>query len=629
MSLHTELEQVNQLIQSHNPFESHFIVRSHQVWDEDLPDAASLHEQASRTILEAVDKINSGQIESKTVGLAILAPRGVGKTHLLSRIRRQLKEKGNGFFIYACEYGNLSQIKRQFLQSLASSLKKTGHQGVMQWQELATALLNLATGKDYPANKLVDNFQQLMAQKPQLVSQITSRIAQKFPEIDNPYIIKAVVWTLSPAHAPFAINWLSGRELSDAQAQMMDLPNSSKEDKDLEAFNSARQILDLVGIYTTPVICFDELDGTESADEEDLMLGGFTRAQVVASLAKDIYNSLRRGVLLTAMYRETWKTEFSTITASGAIKDRIAHQEIELSSLKINDVILFIGFELDQFYSKHGLTPPHPFYPFEEQEIRQALSERPTVREILKWCAEHFRPGVQVDPLEKLEQIYQGIKDNLEIDLDDNLRIANAIAFVLQNLKGQTIEGVTILDIDREVKPKSRHGGFINFRILGEENGNSVKIGVCVMQGSHGKTVGAAFKYLTMYSQFDLTRGCLIRSKTIQDNWQVAITHRDILLNQLGGEWCSLKEEEVKPLLGVYTMMKAIDKSEFSDELLQKFLCEKLKIQNNPLICEILSDPSGQVPDEVVNEDDDLEQIISQAIDTPITDDLDDLDLST
>lgn len=611
MSTHSSLDQLNQAIKDCNPFESNFVVKSHHIWNEEFPDVPSLHTHASDTVIEVVQKINGNQIQSKTVGLAILAPKGVGKTHVLSRLRRHLKNDGNGFFIYMGEYSNLSAIKRQFLQCLASSLKKTGSQGVTQWQELATALISRAMGKKYVAQQLTEQFPKALAKKPEVVNQLTSKVLPSCPDLDNPYILKAIIWTLSKAHAPFAINWLSGKELSEAQAKAMDLPDSSKDDKDAEAFNITRQILDLISYYTTPIICFDELDAVESVDDSmDPMLGGFTRAQVVASLVKDLYNNLKRGVLVTAMYAQTWKEEFSSISNAAGIKDRIAQKEISLNPLKADDAVLLVACWLEDFYSKQGLTPPQPVYPFEEKQIRE-LGDGATVRDILQWCAKNFSKNS--DPTKRLEKIYQGIENSLEDFSEDNERIANALAFGLQRLQGQTIERVTIESLDREVNPRWKHRGFINFRIIGKEDGKDVKIGVCVLQNSHGKTVGAAVKYLTWYKDFDLTRGCLVRSKDIYSHWQVANTSLNQLLHEQGGEWVSLKDEEIKPLLALYQMHKELDREVFSEEEFDHFVREKHLLSENGLIKEILSDPSGQAPEDLINEDMTFDDLLLEA----------------
>jgi hypothetical protein len=613
MTENSSLDALNQAIKESNPFESNFVAKSYHVWDEDFLDLPGLNAHASVTVLEAIQKINSGRLQSKTIGFTLLAPKGVGKTHVLSRIRQQLKREGEGFFIYMCEYGNLSLIKHQFLQSLAFSLKKTGSKGVMQWQELATALVNQGIEKDLEPQQLIHQFPKALAKNPQVVHQLTQKILQKCSDVDNPYIIKAILWTLSQAHAPFAVNWLAGRELSEAQANMMDLPDLSKEDREVEAFNIARQVLDLISYYTTPVICFDELDGTELADEDDPMLAGYSRAQVVGSLAKDIYNNLKRGVLITAMYAKTWKEDFLQNQGfTAAIKDRIAHREVELNSLKPDDVVVLVAYWLENFYCKQGLTPPHALYPFEESKLRE-VGDGATVREILQWCAQNFSP-VKVDPIEKLEKIYQQMEMNLEDFSDDNEKIARALAFGLQHLQGQTVEGVTLGELDREVHPKWKHKGRINFRILGEEEGKAVKIGVCVSQDSNGRTVGAAIKYLTWYKDFDITRGCLVRAKSIPQHWQVANTSLEQLRKQQGGEWVSFKNEEIKPLLALYKMSKELDREAFTDGDFQRFINEKHPISDNPLIKDILSDPSGQNPQEVIDEDSELQKLFSEEL---------------
>jgi hypothetical protein len=630
---HTNIDQLNRVIEEFNPFESNFVVKSQHVWDEDFFDFPSLHAQASDRILQAVRRINtnhaSSQTSSTTTSFALIAPKGVGKTHVLSRIRYQLKRDGNGFFIYMCDYGDLSRVKPLFLQSLASSLKRIGSQGVMQWQELATALVSHAMQKEYLPQQLIQQFPKVIAQKPQVVNQLTTKVYQFCPEIDNQDIIKALLWTLYPDRAPYAISWLAGRELSEAQAKAMDLPNPEKQDRDIEAFDNARQILDLISHYTTPVICFDELDGTEIASEENPSLSGFTRAQTVASLAKDLYNSLKRGVLLTAMYAKTWNYEFTAgwqlQTANAAI-DRIAHEKLELSpNMKPDDVVSVVSHWLGRFYNEHGLKPPHSVYPFKEDELRDLGKDEPVVRDVLQWCAQNFGKSHVTPPTEKLKALYKSIEASLEDYLDDNERIANAIAFSLDLLIGQTVEGVTLKGLDREVRPK-KHYGFINFRILGDENGKDVKIGVAVVQNSNGNSVKAAIKYLTQYSMFDLSRGCLVRAKSIQSHWTVTNQYLDTLQNELGGEWVSFKDEEIKPLLALYELFKSFDRDVISEEAFQQFVEETHPLIENSLIREILSDPSGEKPDDLIDEDDELAQLL-QADSPTESDNLEDLEL--
>lgn len=151
------------------------------------------------------------------------------------------------------------------------------------------------------------------------------------------------------------------------------------------------------------------------------------------------------------------------------------------------------------------------------------------------------------------------------------------------------------------------------------------------MQNSHGKTVGAAIGYLTQYQDLDLTRGCLVRSKKISEKWQVAQQNCNKILNELGGEWVSFKDEEVRPLLILNALFKEFDRKLIPEEAFWEFVEKEHPLNWNTLLCEILSDPSGQVPMTVRDEDNEFGKLLSVEADqtaieiTPMTpEDLDD-----
>ena len=601
-------QNIIQLLQEFNPFTGSSIVKTHQIWDDGFSDVSSINAPASDSIRSTIEYVSKN---NKSLGVAILAPKGTGKTHILSRIRHHLRTENLGYFIYMCEYGNLSSVKAQFLQGMASSLRKPGNSGMMQWQDLATTLISKAIGRALQTISVVSRFPQLLSEKPQIVNQLSEKIIQVHrTNLENPYIARAIVWTLSPAHAPFAINWLAGGEISEAQAKLMDLPEQQSEDRESEAFSRTKQILYLIGTCGVPVVCFDELDGSESVDEASITLGGCSRAMVVASLAKDVCNSLQRGIILTSMYEKTWREEFQAAYNATAINDRIASKKIELMPLREEDTILLVTHWLSDFYTRNSLQPPYPLYPFNEDELRAQGKQRPTVREVLSWCAENI-PGNRPDTSKLLSQIYQEVYSSLENFSDDNELISNSLKFCLKHLRGRTINRVKINDIDDDVKPKYAHNGKIQFKILGEEDGKPMSIGVSVAQYSHGLSAGAAIKYLTQYDTLGLTRGCLIRSKSIALHWSIAQANLSILIDNLGGEWVSFKDEELKPLITIYQMHKKLDSEIISKDDFYKFIDEHHSFEANTLIQEILSDPSGQSPLDVIDEDGELEQLFS------------------
>ena len=94
-----------------------------------------------------------------------------------------------------------------------------------------------------------------------------------------------------------------------------------------------------------------------------------------------------------------------------------------------------------------------------------------------------------------------------------------------------------------------------------------------------------------------------MRSKTKKITGYMEATYLQPLIRQ-GGEYVELKEEEIKPLIAIRAVhqKRSVDYQLTEEEIL-KFIHEKGAKHNlgesNPLLREILSDPSYQVPDDV------------------------------
>ncbi|MBD2386136.1 hypothetical protein [Cylindrospermum sp. FACHB-282] len=592
---------IDELIRNHNPFAGHIVVRSQQVWGKSFPDVPSINAHASDAVFEAIEKISKGKRE--IVGITIASPKGAGKSHIISRIRHRLQADNSSLFIYVSKYDNLNCIKSQFLQSVASSLRAFGSQKVMQWQEIAAALINEAKSWKFTPQQYINQYPNWLNQySTKFLDNLTELIQQIKPEITNPYIVKAILWTLSPAHANFANFWLSGLELTQAQAEAMGLPNPKTEDREVEALNTVRQILDITSNYKIPVICFDELDNSEVSGS------GFTTAQVIANLVKDMYNSLKKGVFLLTMYRETWEDQIRLLPQAEAVMDRLVSNQVDrlpirLKFLNPDDVIAIVSQWLQEFYKEHQQTPPHPLYPFDENELRELGKQRPTVRAVLKWCADNFNGKTlpKKDDPPKPKDIHPHLvkpyflselvhlRASINLLLDDEVIIAKALKFSFDRLIGETIEGVTIEKI--EEVPNQQH---IDFKIIG--NKQQVKIGVDVIQQPNGSSIAAALSRLIDYHKYDLTRGCLVRSKEISTTAKLARENLRILLKQKGGEWVGLQSQDIKPLLAILYVWDNRKSYELTEEQIFEFIKQKQIAINNPLIREILSDPSGQEP---------------------------------
>jgi hypothetical protein len=153
---------------------------------------------------------------------------------------------------------------------------------------------------------------------------LTKQVLKTKPNAD-PYIVRAILWTLSESQAPFAIKWLSGDELAQSNADVLGLPNPNKTSKEKEndALKTIQQILNLVSYYNPVIICFDEIDVINDSTDD-----GFPTAMVIADLVKRLYDTLHQSelgqgvVFLTVMLPVTWAQKVNEIP--GGTPERIS-----------------------------------------------------------------------------------------------------------------------------------------------------------------------------------------------------------------------------------------------------------------------------------------------------------------
>jgi hypothetical protein len=648
------IEALNAAIQSHNPFSNAGIVKEQDVWGKGFPDVPTLNAHASDTVFQAIEQVRTSQSsQDKVTSIAITADPGVGKSHIISRIRHRLEHEGGALFVYASldNYKDLNLINYKLQQTLSESLAHTGSQRVMQWQEVATAMANEGfkainpNAQSLSPEQLVSRFDKVYSswldQNRNLMNTLTKHVLRTKPNAD-PYIVRAILWTLSETQAPFAIKWLSGDELAQSNADVLGLPNPNKTSKEKEndALKTIQQIFNLVSYYNPVIICFDEIDVLNDSTDD-----GFPTAMVIADLVKRLYDTLHQSelgqgvVFLTVMLPVTWSQKVNVIP--GGTPERIStytkRNPINLNHINGDSLVELVTLWLKEFYQARNLTPPHPVYPFKETQLREFGKRRLTVREALRVCAENFKVDMPRLPEEPVKRFELALTSETEADIgdytEDNSLIADALRFGFQALKGETLEGetstgeklneVTIEDVV-EVEPKATNQGWINFKIIGKEKGKDFKIGVAVLQQSNGRTVGAGMWRLTNYEKFDLTRGCLVRSKEkkILKRWD-AYGFLNQLIQKMGGEWAYLKAEDIRPLINIYSLYQKRDRYQLSEEQVLEF--SKPLILENTLLREILSDPSGEIDAETIDEGDELLNDFFNPPNIEDTDDSDDL----
>jgi hypothetical protein len=603
MSTASSFDELYAVINKNNPFDVPPIITGQDIWNGSFPDLTTLNAHASDAVFGTIEQVRSGK--PKVTSLAFSAEIGVGKSHLIRRIRRGLQADNKAFFIYANKYGDLNLIHYQFRQILADSFKQSNGHGVTQWQELAAAMVNQVVAKKNTALELVNKIPQALSKNHDLIDKLTNAILNVKPKIGDPDIVRAILWTLgSSAHAPFAIRWLAGKELADAKAKELGLPNSTKEIKLLEAdsLSASLQIISLASDYNPILVCFDELEGLEVNE------AGYFKSQVVGGLVKDLFDAIEQSdvtkgvVILSVIPPAVWETLIKGTGVLG-IGDRLSSKYQKPIDLKYADgetIVSIVDLWLQEFYQSHNLVPPHPLFPFEEQKLRSLGDERPTVRQLLKWCRENFAVVPPPPDEELVQKAYDRELSQVNEDfLDDSDLIARALYLGFTTLKGQTVENVLIQDVTNQVKPLGQNAGAIQFKIIATDNGKEEVIGVGVIQHTHGLTVGSRMQRLTCYDKFKLTRGCVIRSedRKIKKQWE-AHNLRAKLVDELGGEYIYLVADHVKPLIAILSVYDKREIYGVSEDAILTFISDSQIALNNLLIKDILSNPASVISDD-------------------------------
>jgi hypothetical protein len=86
-------------LSANNPFERPPVVKEQNIWGESFPDIPSLNADASDSVFDALSKVRTADSSlEKVTSIVFTADRGVGKSHVIKRIRHRLQASSEGVF---------------------------------------------------------------------------------------------------------------------------------------------------------------------------------------------------------------------------------------------------------------------------------------------------------------------------------------------------------------------------------------------------------------------------------------------------------------------------------------------------------------------------------------------------
>jgi len=626
---YSTLKELKTAISSYNPFSRVAVDNINSIRKEE-PFLKSLNASIFDKVIGVIQKVKqSSDSKDKVATLVITGDPGAGKTQLVKRIRRHCLNQDLAILIYAnlakCSSSDL--LRSQFLEIFVKELAITERDEnknfkPTEWQEIATAMINSAapSDKSYATANLVNNFDQFYARaktkNQNIIQQLSQGIKKVCPHFDA-YTVRAILWTLSQTYGDFAVEWLAGNPLDSETAQGMGLPSYTNQDlteKNSAAFCNLLKILSLVSQYKTLVICFDEFD-------DKVLDSGQTNAQLITEFIKDLYDNLEQSnsskglSIISLMFESIWRDQiqgyYSSFAYNDSMIDRISTvtkgKPLSLEPINGKSILELVSFWLEEFlYKPRQLKPHDAVYPFTVEKLEEVAKSRPTIRETLDWCYQEYKKiqeTIVKDPKEQYQLARQQTKPDITDYLEDNDLLANTLKFGFEQLINQPLEGVTASGEKlKKVIIESVETGNWLFKINGVENeSKKFAIGVTVLQNRNAAPVRAGLKELVNYSKYGLTRGCIVRSpdKKINKNTQ-AYQLLEQLTTQLGGEQAPLHPEEIQPLIEIYSIYQNCQSFGLTEEQVKEF--SQGEIANNPLLQEILSDPSGKIDEETVDD---------------------------
>lgn len=601
-------QNIDQILRQNNPFAQPPLVSSEEIWNtENFLDLEVFNQHVSDAVLQAVNDIQQKKYNATTI--LMLGDRSGGKSHLMRRLHYRIHQDHSGIFILIGSL-NVQQPRESFQELLSASLRRPGPMKISQWNRLAIKMFDTIRQHKHqariPQSQLIQLLDQEYQKGSERIVKFIENIARHYLDIKQSIqdedIVKAIFWTLVKSESSAACKWLGGQEIAAYKASQLHLPTQ------YQSLNAIQNILEVLSQHYELIICFDELDTS------DFNEAGCHRSEVAANLIKDLFQTLNRGLILTSMTISTWtervqkntpQSVYAKVTAQGNPLRLTAALNEELA-------IELIKRKLSKFYAEHNVTPPHDLYPLDVQDICDVTRERPTIRKFLEWCRDHYldrlisadaitEPVVKVNPIEESFKWELTSVTESQLDgTDGNYLVSAALMYGFQGLIGLELENILIQKVTDKVKG-GKSDKHLNFKIEGLMKGSPYNIGVAVLQQSGGQSLGAGLKKLLDKQGFKIDRGCLVRSVTTEISKHLYQKYIIPLTEQEGGEFVNLIMDQVKPLLAVYMIKQKLGTDyDFSPEDLSDFIktCGEKYLLGvfNPLLREILSDPSAQAP---------------------------------
>ncbi len=358
-------DKLNRIVLSaENPFSSS-VVQS--AWDE-IFDVPSINKTPFEGIMKIVKVVQKDQKRKAKIGL-LLGDVGLGKTHLLSRIRKSANEN-NFYFIQIEPVPDIDKIHMHILREVLSNLGKieTGE----KYSFLELMIANIVSQKFCLALKRIGGSKKLISrlekkplsifelnftteQRTKLYNNVLRQLFREKPNIDV-NLLQVLFRLTDPNLYYLAIKWLQCENLTEEELKVLGVGTALNDEMRASgALKSIFQISDRVLL-----LGFDQIEGIIQRFGID---GIRTFLQTIAML----YNGYPNHISLLSCQSQVW-LETVVRNLDQSLTDRIS-KKFDLENLNEDDIVSLVKLRMDQIWKNTKVIPSSEIFPFSQEYL--------------------------------------------------------------------------------------------------------------------------------------------------------------------------------------------------------------------------------------------------------------------
>ncbi|HVK71116.1 MAG TPA: hypothetical protein VM694_41955, partial [Polyangium sp.] len=436
-------------------------------WDPAPIDVPSINERASSLVRAHIEQLRDvGAREgtaARSTSILLLGPAGIGKTHLFTRLRKQVGPRA--VFVHTRPEVGVDPSPRHVLSATLRSLR----QPVIQQQHrqidviVGAMLATLEGGRPrFPLSFIDDGLRQPPDTQREILEHAVAQAEDRFPDISARYLehlLRLPFANRLSQRALFA--WLSGEEPSQAQLDVIGERAALREDDLILALRT----LGVVATFGAPIVLvFDQLENL--AEEE----GKTSRIIRHARLVSELRDTVRGLVIVQMALDAVWMQRIHPVLHA-SMRDRL-EEKIEHLALPTpeqrRELIECWRSELPEEEKRNPF--PHPF------SMRQvdAWLGTPgmTPRMLMQSCGEAYQrralseaaemETVDTSPDERLAAAWQNLRGQARKRIDEAAEQAQGV--VAESIRAGLLAALEIVQVKAETgetegAPALRIGG--------------------------------------------------------------------------------------------------------------------------------------------------------------------------